>query len=312
MNLRTEAIGWMIMVEATAIRTGVEMDVSPTVSRTTIRRILTRTCGYLRSVTSHSLQPYRGCTFGRALCGVGCYVQHNGHVVRGRQWGGFLEVRTNAADSYRQCVAAERRWARRNRGGFSIFCSSSTDPFVPQESRFGITRSVLEAMLEEPPDRLVLQTHSHRVTDVIPLLEKLAGRCDLRVHVTMETDRDPFPGLPPHATPIEARFQACRRLRQAGLFVVVTVAPLLPIEEPDRFFARIAEVADAVVLDHFIEGDGSPQGARTFRTPLPDAMRAVDPESVTLAYRERMVAVARRHLPGRVGVNISGFAGHYT
>jgi hypothetical protein len=67
------------------------------ITETTVKNILTRTSGYLRTVTSHSLQPYRGRTFGNSLCGVGCYVQHNGHVLQGRPWGGFLEVRTNAA-----------------------------------------------------------------------------------------------------------------------------------------------------------------------------------------------------------------------
>ncbi|MCH7873373.1 MAG: hypothetical protein IID33_16880, partial [Planctomycetes bacterium] len=70
--------------------------------------------------------------------------------------------------------------------------------------------------------------------------------------------------------------------------------------------------ADAVVIDHFIEGDGSADGARTNKTLLPAAMRAVAPGSVALDYRHQIVAVARRFLPGRVGVNIDGFAGRYT
>src|SRR5271155_3527486 len=84
------------------------------ISETTIKNVLTRTTGFLRTVTSHSLQPYCGCTFGRALCGVGCYVQHNGRLLRGRPWGGFLEVRTNAAASYLANYESESRWARRN------------------------------------------------------------------------------------------------------------------------------------------------------------------------------------------------------
>ena len=54
------------------------------VSSTRVRNVLTRTGGYLRSVASHSLQPYRGCSFGNALCGVGCYVRHNGPLLKGR------------------------------------------------------------------------------------------------------------------------------------------------------------------------------------------------------------------------------------
>jgi hypothetical protein len=53
--------------------------------------------------------------------------------------------------------------------------------------------------------------------------------------------------------------------------VVVTVSPLLPIADPERFFARLAGLADAVVIDHFIGGDGTPDGSRTLRTGLPAA-----------------------------------------
>jgi DNA repair photolyase len=287
------------------------------VSETTIQNILTRTGGFLRTVASHSLQPYCGCAFGNALCGVGCYVRHNSRLLRGRPWGSFLEVRTNAAESYLANYAAEARWARQRSCGsdgpglFSIFCSSSTDPFVPQEFRYQTTLRVLEAMEKSPPDRLILQTHSHRVTDYVDVCRRLADLCDLRIHVSIETDRERLPGLPPPASSVEKRLQSCALLKKAGLYTVVTVAPLLPIEDPQRFFARIAQAANAVVIDHFIGGDGSADGGRTRRTGLPEAMRQIDPQSLELSYRDRMVEAARRHLPGRVGVNIDGFAGRY-
>ncbi len=276
-----------------------------------VRGILTRTSGYLASVTSHSLQPYRGCSYGNALCGVGCYVRHNGLLTRGAEWGSFLEARTNAAEVYRRQWRRERDWARRARGGFSIFLSSSTDPFVPQEERFRVTRSLFEAMTELPPDELVVQTHSHRVMRYLELYPALAARCRLRFHVSIESDRDRLPGLPPPASSVERRFEAVEVLHAAGLFAVVTVSPLFAIAEPAAFFTRIARAADAVVIDHFIGGDGSPTGSRTRRTALPAAMEAIDPGSTTLAYRDAMVAIAREHLPGRVGVGCDGFAGRW-
>ena len=279
-------------------------------SLTEVRNVLTRTTGFLRTVTSHSLQPYRGCTFGNSLCGVGCYVQHNGHVTRGRKWGSFLEVRTNAAESYLANFAREARWASKDGGQFSIFCSSSTDPFVPQERKYGVTANLLEAMLRKPPDELILQTHSPAVTREIPRLSRLAERCQLRVHVSIETDRESLPGLPPHAASVERRLAACAELRAAGLFTVVTVAPLLPIEDPEFFFERIGTVADAVVLDHYIGGDGSADGSRTGRTCLPRAISEIDPAAVQIVYRTRMAEVAARHV-GRVGVHIDGFAGRW-
>jgi len=276
-----------------------------------VRSSLTRASGYLREVCSHSLQPYRGCSYGKSLCGVSCYVQHNGWLTRGAAWGSFIEARVNAAEAYREQVERERRWARRARGGFSIFCSSSTDPFVPQERRHRVTRGVLEAMLDEPPDVLILQTHSHSVSDYLDLYPALAAACDLRFHVSIESDRDTLPGLPPPASPVERRFEAVQQLHDAGQRVVVTVAPLLPIEDPRGFFERIAACADACVVDHFIEGDGTPDGSRTRKTPLPEAMEAVEAGSTQLAHRDHIVEVARQVMPGRVGVGADGFAGRY-
>ncbi len=275
----------------------------------TVRSILTRAGGFLTPVCSHSLQPYRGCALGRSLCGVGCYVRHNPWITRGRSWGSFLEARENAAEAYCAVYERERAWARRVRGRFAIFLSSSTEPFPPQEARLGITGSVLAAMRELPPDLLIVQTHSPRILDALEGLLGVSRVADVRCHVSIESDRDRLPGLPRSAYTVESRLEAAGRLKAAGLFTVITVAPLLPILDPDGFFARIAAAADAVVLDHFIGGDGSPQGSRTLSTALPTAMAAVDPDSVSLDYRDRMARIARRHLPNRVGVHAEGFAG---
>lgn len=284
------------------------------VSEAIVRSILTRASGYLDGIATHSLQPYRGCSYGNNLCGVGCYVRHNVYVTQGRAWGSFLEIRTNAANAYRDGYERERRWAQRQpvcRNRFIIFCASATDPFVPQERRYRITRSLLDAMIERPPDELILQTHSHRVLDESDRLKALSRECDLRVHLSIESDRDRLPGLPPPASSVEKRLRACEGLKAAGLRVVVTVAPLLPIAEPERFFSRIAAVADAVILDHFIGGDGSKGGQRTMRTALPKAMEVIEPRSVAESYRDEMAAIAREHLPGRVGIGREGFAGRF-
>ncbi len=281
------------------------------VTEATVRNILTRTTGYLKTVTSHSLQPYRGCSFGKSLCGVGCYVQHNRFVTKGRPWGGFLEIRENAAESYRANYDRERGWSRRRCGAFSIFLSSATEPFLPQESRYQVTTRVLRTMREYPPDLLVLQTHSHLVESVRDLLLELKKVCDLRVHISIETDRDRIEGLPSHASTVKARFQAATEIHALGIPTVITVSPLLPIADPDAFFDRISQSADAVVIDHFIEGDGTPDGRRTRSTPLPEAMGRLDPGSTDLDYRRRIIATALKYLPHTTGVSIDGFAGRY-
>jgi DNA repair photolyase len=246
---------------------------------------------------------------GNSLCGVGCYVRHNFYITRGQAWGSFIEARTNAAEAYATQYTRERAWAREKCGRFGIFLSSSTEPFQPIERTAQVTRRVLEGMLDRPPDFLILQSHSHHVADYLDLYRELAKRCELRFHVSIESDRDELPGLPRSASPVAKRMEAARSLQKDGLRVVVTVSPLLPIDNPSNFFESLAKVCDAVVIDHFIAGDGSVNGARTLRTALPMAMAAVDRASVDLAYRNEIIAVAQRFFPGRTGVNIDGFAG---
>jgi DNA repair photolyase len=287
------------------------------IQETTVKNILTRASGFLRNdggefaVCSHTVNPYQGCTYGNSLCGVGCYMKANGFVTRGRDWGTFLEIRKNASESYSANYESEKRWAHKNCGRFGIFCSSATDPFLPQERTYHITQSILKAMIDSPPDALILQTHSGFVTDYVDIYQQLAKKCELRFHISIETDRDRLPGLPAPASSIQQRLEACERLTQSGFRVVVIVAPLLPIANPQAFFGRISNVASALVIDHFIHGDGSPDGRITKKTALPIAMAQVEPRSVSLAYREEIVQIARTIMPGRVGISADGFAGIY-
>lgn len=276
-----------------------------------VKSILTRTSGYLATVCSHTLQPYRGCSYGKSLCGTACYVQHNPFVTKGREWGSFLEVRVNAAEVYRKTVSRERNFVRRKGKCFSIFMSSSTDPFIPQEKTRTISRSLLEEMLESPPDELIVQTHSPTVCDVLDVLPKLSELCDLRIHISIESDLAKLPGLPKSAYSVDARLQAARRLKASGLTVVITMAPLLPLFEPAVFFQRCSEVSDAIVIDHFIGGDGSKDGQRTRRTLLPKAMEKVCEGSSGSDYREQVLDWAKQHYRGRLGIGIDGFAARY-
>lgn len=294
------------------------MPESLAISRTRVKNILTRSSGYLLSVSSHSLQPYAGCAFGSSLCGVGCYMRSSNWINRGREWGSFVEVRENGADSYRQYYERERSWARRKRGSFGIFFSSATEPFQPTERSAHITQSLLEAMCAVPPDGLIVQTHSHHVADkqYLPIYASLNAKVTaLRFHISIETDCDALPGLPRSASTVAKRLAAAATLRERGHRVVITVSPLLPIAEPRAFFEALGKTADAIVIDHFIEGDGSPlaDGARTKRTALPIVMETIHPGSASLSYRNEMVALARQVLgPDRVGVGIRGFAGHFS
>lgn len=263
------------------------------------RSILTRCSGYLRTVASHSLNPYIGCSLGKSLCGVGCYVQHNRFLTKRRAWGSFLEGKSNAAELYLQEAP---------KVPFSVFMSSATEPFPPQEQKAGITRALLQAMAVKPPSLLIVQTHSALVAEYAALLLALPA---VRVHISIESDREDFPGLPRPAYSVEKRLAAAARLREAGLLTVACLSPLLPLARPEEFFTRLQSCFSAVIVDHFVGGDGTVTGSRTRATALPSSMEAVAPGSSRLDYRDQVVELARSYFPGRVGVGADGFAGRY-
>jgi DNA repair photolyase len=275
------------------------------------KTILTRAGGYLREVCSHSLNPYIGCGFGRSACGVGCYVRHNAWLTKGREWGDFVEVKSNAPEVYLKTYEGEQRWTRRRDQTFSIFFSSSTEPWQPVEKQYRITRRLLEAMLTHPPDELILQTHATAMLDDLSLVAELSQQCRLRVHVSIESDTERLPGMPPPPATVAGRIELLRQLSAAGVYTVACLSPLYPMQKPALFFEQLAGAGtSAVVIDHFIEGDGTREGSRTWKTNLPRAMQTVSPESTRLEYRDRIASIARGYLP--VGISASGFAGHYS
>jgi hypothetical protein len=144
--------------------------------------------------------------------------------------------------------------------------SSSTDPYVPQENRLGLTRILLEEMRDRPPDVLVIQTHHTLITRDLDLIEDVSHLCELWVSITVETDMDPVPGFPRHASPPARRLEVLRTFRDRGVPTQAAVSPLLPLADAEAFARRLGQACDRVIVDHYLIGDGSPGGLRTRRT----------------------------------------------
>ena len=275
------------------------------------KSILTRTTGYLKNISSHSLNPYSGCGFGNSSCGKGCYARFNFWINKGRQWGTFVDIKENAADLYSQTASREKAWTKKQSQPFSIFMSSSTDPWQPAEKKYRITREVLQAMTVIPPDELILQTHSSTILEDIDLIKKVSRNCKLRVHISIEGDREMLPGLPLPPSSVTDRINTLQQLSSHAIFTVGCLSPLYPLDDADRFFTRIKSAGtSAVIIDHFILGDGTPDGSRTKKTSLPSLMENILPESIHLSYRDKVADIARKYLP--VGISAAGFAGNYS
>jgi DNA repair photolyase len=276
----------------------------------TVKSILTPTGGFL-SAYSHTLNPYRGCAYGASFCGAACYAPEVRFADPPERWGRYLEVKMNAPAVY------PRDYDRaRGRGQpVVVFMSSVTDPYVPQERRYRITSRLLEVMCERPPDALVLQTHTPNPLWDLETLVQLGTRTRLVVQISVETDRESIPGFPRHAFSVETRLAALGALRARGLCTVGVVSPLMPLADPEEFAARLGAVADGVILDHYLIGDGSPGGARTRRRKahlddtVPNLLTAAGFEEWTRLDTFHAIVARFRRVLGteRVGVGADGF-----
>jgi DNA repair photolyase len=227
--------------------------------------ILTPTSGFLSAGYTHTINAYQGCSFAGSLCGTFCYAQHNRWITKGRAWG-LYGAKRRIREAYRCDYDHIKRPRRGVSRALNIYMSSSTDPYLPQEKSLRLTWSLLNEMRERPPDVLVIQSHHTLVERDIDLIAELATRCELWVSLTVETDMDPVPGFPPHASPPTRRLETLHRFRGRGILTQATLSPLLPLANPETFAHQLDAACDRVVVDHYLIGDGSPNGWRTRRT----------------------------------------------
>ncbi|MFZ3588467.1 radical SAM protein [Bacillus sp. DJP31] len=215
------------------------------------KQLLTPASGFLKGYT-FSLNPYIGCSFGCSYC----YVRKMPvNLFRKEEWGSWVDIKRNAQERYLH----EMKKARKKHDSISIFMSSSTDPYQPIENEAQITRSLLEAMVEEQPDFLFIQTRSPLIERDKELIKKLSNK--VLVSMTIETDLEHIRKIfSPNAPPISARLRVLKSLVDQGIAAQVAIAPMLP--SSDQFALKLASIVDRVTIDDYFMGDGS-SGKRT-------------------------------------------------
>jgi DNA repair photolyase len=259
------------------------------------RSILTRTRGYLSGYT-HTLQPYVGCEFSCAYCYVREMTVQRANPYR-LPWSDWISPKTNAPALLRR--AAERGKVAPAR----IFCSSTTDPYVPLERQLGLTRGCLEVFVETPPARLVLQTRSPLVERDLDLISAIPG-CWVSVTVTTldEAVRRRFE---PDSPSTARRLVTLERLRAAGIPVQAAVSPLLP-GDPRALAEALEPRVDRVVVDDCFAGDGA--GGSRSRAALAQLQPYAEGEWARPGRAEAELATFRAVLgPERVGFSREGF-----
>ena len=207
-----------------------------------VRSILNNSISRRRLMFSKSINPFRGCEFACRYC----YARYTHEFMELRQPEDFerkIFIKQNAAWLLRQEL-------RHVRPGEEIALGTATDPYQPVERTAQVTRSLLEVFAEQSGLRLGIVTKSTLIERDILLLQQIAARNELVLHLTITTpDVKLARILEPRAPRPDLRFRTVSRLRKAGLRAGILCSPLLPgitdtLEALDAM-ARRARRADA-------------------------------------------------------------------
>jgi DNA repair photolyase len=230
-----------------------------------------------------SLNPYRGCQHACAYCFARPTHEYLGFGA-GTDFDSRIVVKINAVERLRAELARPywRSEAARPRGERErIVFSGVTDCYQPLEIVYGLTRACLEVLREHglPVD---IVTKAYLIVRDVELLAELHHAAGVHVWISIPFADDRVAraierGAPPPAR----RFEAIRRLADAGVPVGVLVAPLIPglnDREAPAVLRRAAQ-AGARSYGHVplrFSGSVRPVFLQRLREAFPDRVQRVE------------------------------------
>ena len=230
-----------------------------------VRSILNKSVSKRMLSLAYSINPYRGCEFGCKYC----YARYTHEFMapkavadEGEPTDGLASVAVNFRDpvSFERMIFLKQNAAwlleqelKRIDPAMEIALGTATDPYQPIERRARITRSLLEVFARKAGYRLGIVTKSRLIERDVDLLVEIARRNTLVVHVTITTpDAKLARLLEPRAPRPDLRFQAVKRLREAGIVAGVFGSPLLPgLTDNEEALDSLACRASAVGASFF-------------------------------------------------------------
>ena len=168
-----------------------------------------------------SLNPYRGCEHGCIYCYARSTHEYLGFSA-GLDFESKIMVKTNAPELLRAELESPR-WHPQ-----TLVLSGVTDPYQPIERKLRITRRCLE-VLAQFRNPVAIITKNRLVTRDVDILSELAACNAVAVNISVTSlDANLQRVLEPRTSSPQARLDAIRQLRSAGIPTGVMVAPIIP------------------------------------------------------------------------------------
>lgn len=182
---------------------------------------------------NNGMNLYRGCQHGCIYCDARSTCYQINHPFED------IEVKENAPELLEQALRRKRQRCMIGTGGM-------TDPYMPLELELEYTRKAL-LLIEKYGFGVAVQTKSDRILRDLDLLQRINNKTKCVVQMTLTTyDEELCRKIEPNVCTTKARFEALKKLRDAGIPTVVWLCPILP-------FINDTEENISGILDYCIE-----------------------------------------------------------
>ena len=207
-------------------------------------------------LSSHNgMNLYRGCQHGCIYCDSRSRCYQMRHAFED------IEVKENAVELLEQALRSKRKPCVIGTGAMS-------DPYIPLESKLGLTRRALE-VIEKNGFGVAIQTKSDRILRDLDLLSRIHFKTKAVVQMTLTTfDDDLCRIIEPNVCATSRRVDALKQFRDEGIPTVVWLCPILPFinDTPDNIMGILDACTEAGVkgIIHFGMGLTLREGNREY------------------------------------------------
>lgn len=165
--------------------------------------------------SQNGMNLYRGCTHGCIYCDSRSKCYNMKHDFED------IEIKSNALELLEYALKHKRKKCM-------IGTGAMTDPYIPLETELCHIRKAL-SLIYEYGFGITLQTKSDLVLRDLDLLKKINAKTKCVVQMTLTTyDEELCRKIEPNVCTTRARFEALKKLRDAGIPTVVWLSPILP------------------------------------------------------------------------------------
>mgnify|MGYP000935697812 CR=1 FL=1 len=165
-------------------------------------------------IADYVINPYTGCIHSCIFCYARFMKRFTGHQ---EDWGKFIDVKVNAPDLIPENTLKYE--------GKYIFLSSVTDPYLPLEREYRLTRRIIEKLIPLKPVLGIL-TKSDLILRDLDIIKQFENS---EIGFSFSTlDENTRKEVEPAASPIEKRINALKEVHESGIQTYVFISPILP------------------------------------------------------------------------------------